>query len=241
MPDSPFAIAQPHLQYSAASVCGPAFANESFPCNTDTPFPHLPHDILAAPPLLLQDFHMGARASTQGDAQQSSSPIPASPESLYTTPSSSSRGSSAAPHRRSGKKATSVLRRNAVISPSASPYPRSPISPTDNYTCPYCGHVPRNKLASQLRRHIKTHTRPADAEDQPWVCCGVPLVDAQAYAVPQALRVPVEYEGILVVGGCGKTFSRRDALRRHLRRRAGKCFGNPQGSWLRGNQYDSAR
>ena len=70
-----------------------------------------------------------------------------------------------------------------------------------------------------------THT----STDDEWVCCGVPFDDAELTKdIPaEMLREELfDYNGQLMVGGCRKTFSRRDALKRHLRAHKGVCFGS---------------
>ena len=106
----------------------------------------------------------------------------------------------------------------------------------DPWKCPHCPFVQRSKRSPDLKRHIATHTRPADAEL--WVCCGVPVCDAAEHGVPaEYLRTatPFEYKGMLMVGGCKKTFSRRDALQRHLKREKGWCYGDALAVYLPGN------
>lgn len=39
-----------------------------------------------------------------------------------------------------------------------------------------------------------------------------------------------------MVGGCGTQNSRKDVLRRHLKRNVGRCFGDENGAWLIGNK-----
>ena len=61
------------------------------------------------------------------------------------------------------------------------------------------------------------------------MCCGVPFDDAELTKdIPaEMLREELfDYNGQLMVGGCRKTFSRRDALKRHLRAQKGVCFGS---------------
>lgn len=45
-----------------------------------------------------------------------------------------------------------------------------------------------------------------------------------------------EFDGMLMIGGCRRAFSRRDALMRHLQREKGKCFGDAQSLHQRGNR-----
>ncbi|KAI0366287.1 hypothetical protein BV20DRAFT_658889 [Pilatotrama ljubarskyi] len=242
-PHSSHATAPPDPRYSPGSVLA---SLSSSPCIDETtswtttqPFPHFPPSTFASSSFATQGFAIGVYAGAL-ESPSVPSPTPRSPDSLYSAPSPSSRDSSAAPQSRrtDGKSVSTTPRRNAVVHPSTSRLSLS--SPADKYKCPYCDYVQRSGLGSQLKRHIKTHTRPVDTDDQPWVCCGVPLGDAQRYGVPQASGDPVEYEGMLFVGGCGKAFSRRDALKRHLRRNLGRCFGDSLGPWLRGNKDGGA-
>ncbi|KIJ62586.1 hypothetical protein HYDPIDRAFT_135675 [Hydnomerulius pinastri MD-312] len=91
------------------------------------------------------------------------------------------------------------------------------------WACPYCKWVQRNHRTPDLKRHIRTHTRlqrPAQ-----WVCCGVPLKDAKNFELPEGAE-PYAWAGEMMIGGCGKEFSRRDALKRHLDNDHITCVGN---------------
>jgi len=91
------------------------------------------------------------------------------------------------------------------------------------WACPYCKWVQRNHRTPDLKRHIRTHTRfgrPAQ-----WVCCGVPLKDAGRYDLPKD-AAPYNWQGKMMIGGCGKEFSRRDALKRHLDNEHITCVGD---------------
>ncbi|KAI0362355.1 hypothetical protein OH77DRAFT_1388223 [Trametes cingulata] len=125
-------------------------------------------------------------------------------------------------------------RRNAVVSPESSPSSSS----TNPWKCPYCPYVQGKKRSPDLKRHIATHTRPTRTDKALWVCCGVPIIDAQECRLPTEvlLEEPFLYEGLYMVGGCRKVFSRRDALSRHLRTHAGTCFGDARAPYLPGNQ-----
>ncbi|KAI0329286.1 hypothetical protein GY45DRAFT_883801 [Cubamyces sp. BRFM 1775] len=115
------------------------------------------------------------------------------------------------------------------------PGPSSALFAADRWTCPHCGYIQANRRKPDLRRHIATHT--TTAED--WVCCGVPLFDAELTKElpPAALQKdPVIYNGQLMVGGCNKSFSRPDALKRHLHANQGRCFGSEKAPYLVGNQ-----
>jgi hypothetical protein len=81
------------------------------------------------------------------------------------------------------------------------------VDKSNPWECPHCPWIQRNKRTPDLKRHISTHTRllhPAQ-----WVCRGA--LEEDAACSPQAEACT--YSGI---AGCGKTFSRRDALKRHL-------------------------
>lgn len=158
-----------------------------------------------------------SRRSHASERAKSTSPYPAS----------SSRGSSEAP-----LEIVPSARRNAVAFPLPTTPP--PVAPTDSWKCPYCAYVQRKRRAPDLRRHIDTHL---GDDNFLWVCCGVPEGEAQAEGVPEELLGDkFHFEGQTFVGGCRKTFSRRDALKRHLRARTGSCFGDAYARYLPGNR-----
>ena len=108
---------------------------------------------------------------------------------------------------------------------------------SNTWQCPYCPHVQHNRRSPDLKRHIRTHTR--DAEGADWVCCGVPVLNAIELGVPAAVvreAQAFEFDGVLMIGGCRKAFSRRDALKRHLQREKGRCFGDALSLHQRGNR-----
>ncbi|KAI0794416.1 hypothetical protein C8Q74DRAFT_1166125, partial [Fomes fomentarius] len=80
--------------------------------------------------------------------------------------------------------------------------------------------------ALDLERHITSiHLSSPDA----WRCCGIPLSEARKRPdVPAHVLTepPLWYDGRPMVGGCGVATSRKDVLGRHLRRNAGRCFGD---------------
>ncbi|KAI0367527.1 hypothetical protein BV20DRAFT_558797 [Pilatotrama ljubarskyi] len=144
--------------------------------------------------------------------------------SPYPTPTASGWGTcpEAAP------KLVTFQRRNRQVSPAAgAPIPRDPRNP---WKCPYCTYVQGGNRSPDLERHIKTHN--ASGED--WVCCGVPIDVAAEYGITAGDRPVREYAGQQTVGGCFKGFSRKDALRRHLRK--ARCAGDANAMWLVGNQ-----
>jgi hypothetical protein len=100
----------------------------------------------------------------------------------------------------------------------------------NKWRCPHwpCDHRQWNKRGPDFRRHQRTHTR--ESEPAPYVCWGVQLDHAGASAKPipgptdKTRGIAVEYKGVMRIGGCFETFSRLDALKRHLERtRKGKA------------------
>ena len=100
--------------------------------------------------------------------------------------------------------------------------------------CPVvgCNHVQKNRRIPDLKRHIETHNRWRKPEK--WVCCGVGVDKAHLYdkRIKQGMsddeRIEAgayEFRGRLMIGGCMKTFSRRDALKRHLDNHRIPCIG----------------
>ncbi|KAI0358220.1 hypothetical protein OH77DRAFT_1368287, partial [Trametes cingulata] len=87
----------------------------------------------------------------------------------------------------------------------------------DRFRCPYpgCEYVQLKRRKKDLERHQARH----DANKARFPCWGVPRERAEQYGVSlEALgNMDVrDYHGVQMVGGCGKWYSRRDALKRHL-------------------------
>lgn len=84
-------------------------------------------------------------------------------------------------------------------------------SKTFKCPAPRCGFVPSTKNRHDLERHVKTHR-----EDEPWVCCGVPVGVARKYGIEDG-RPTYEFQGVQMTGGCQQSTSRLDSLQRHLK------------------------
>ena len=78
-----------------------------------------------------------------------------------------------------------------------------------------------------MKRHIDTHF------PSKWFCSGVPADQADCFALDPAAARMCDKLGMRMVGGCGQTFSRKDAYQRHLKLNRGRCKGDPNGDWLR--------
>ncbi|KAI9066079.1 hypothetical protein FKP32DRAFT_1646465 [Trametes sanguinea] len=136
--------------------------------------------------------------------------------------------------------ARSVARRNAPAPLAAH---HLPSSSSNRWKCPYCSYVQTTRRSPDLKRHIKTHFPSSISDEAEWICCGVPLEDAHAMGVPQEvlLEEVFVYGGQAMVGGCRKVFSRRDALKRHLVKRKGFCYGDALAPYLQGNKVGASR
>lgn len=103
----------------------------------------------------------------------------------------------------------------------------------NDFQCPYCEHYQSNRRRPDLIKHIKTHLQMQEP-DADWVCCGVPMEKAALYKDKDISRVEsFGKTGMLMVGGCGKTFTRKENYNRHLKRL--QCVGDVNGWWLPGN------
>lgn len=103
------------------------------------------------------------------------------------------------------------------------------------FECPVpgCEYIQDNHRVPDLKRHIETHDRWRRPDR--WICCGVETDVAHLYreGITQGMS-DEEYtkagaylfRGRLMVGGCMKTFSRRDALKRHVDNPNIPCVGN---------------
>ena len=136
-------------------------------------------------------------------------------------------------NRRSVKRArVSPPSRNKQASSEASAAIREAVSAVSchqmNFICPECGWKQTNRRMPDFKRHMKTHTRPTeDDQSKGWWCKGVLLENVSRYKrIPRDAR-PYIFLGQHRIGGCMRTFSRRDALKRHLDNGNVHCVGTP--------------
>ncbi|KAI1791398.1 hypothetical protein LXA43DRAFT_1061398 [Ganoderma leucocontextum] len=214
----------PHATAPFKSTVSPVF--EQAPPKTTTSC--ISPDLIYPP--LLYDHDPKINDSAAATSQSSRARLRAAHRSPSSTPYPSP---SPEPSPRTSSIVVASQRRNAPAH-SATP------APAKSWQCPYCPYIQRNRRSPDLKRHIKTHTRGADVAD--WVCCGVPVLNAIELGVPAATvreAQVFDFDGIMMIRGCRKAFSRRDALIRHLQREKGKCFGDALSLHQRGNRESS--
>lgn len=103
--------------------------------------------------------------------------------------------------------------------------------PNLSFICPECGWKQANKRLPDFKRHLRTHTRPNDSDQSKgWWCKGVLLEEAHKFGLPDDAKSYV-FLGQKRIGGCMQTFSRRDALKRHLDNANVTCVGKPTEAW----------
>ncbi|KAI0336989.1 hypothetical protein BDW22DRAFT_1309055, partial [Trametopsis cervina] len=92
--------------------------------------------------------------------------------------------------------------------------------------CETCSRTFVKARNPDFRRHVLSHY-PDEAFKLggPVVCCGVPVALRSTYGVPEGAEVKY-FDGEAMVGGCGKEFSRKDALGRHLENKNVGCVGD---------------
>ena len=147
---------------------------------------------------------------------------PISSPSPSVSPSSSHQPSSSSSSRPNKCPRTSRRGHSAKKSKNDHKSEQWTIEDDDKWRCPHqhCDHRQWNKRGPDLRRHQRTHAQ--DSNPSPYVCWGVPLEHAGASrkAIPgpadKKRGIAVEYQGVMRIGGCFESFSRLDALKRHL-------------------------
>ncbi|KAG7442986.1 uncharacterized protein BT62DRAFT_343642 [Guyanagaster necrorhizus] len=106
---------------------------------------------------------------------------------------------------------------------------------TMEWKCKACKWEQENHRKPDFIRHLLTHQRPdKDDQSQGWWCKGLKILDREAYnrlAIRDGRQTISEDAGEIVflferrVGGCGRNFSRRDALKRHIDNPNTPCCG----------------
>ncbi|KAI0781964.1 hypothetical protein C8Q75DRAFT_701045, partial [Abortiporus biennis] len=96
--------------------------------------------------------------------------------------------------------------------------------------CPNCDYYQKNHRAPDFKRHIATHYR--SQERDKWICCGFPSDDVRLKDIDtsklkiKGTKEPFIWKGKALIGGCLASFSRRDALKRHLDNPNVNCVGD---------------
>jgi hypothetical protein len=109
------------------------------------------------------------------------------------------------------------------------------IDKESDFQCPVvgCDYVQKNQRIPDLKRHVVTHDR--WMEPGKWTCCGVGMERAYLYGKGIEEGMTDEecikagaymFNGRLMIGGCMKTFARRDALKRHVDNPNISCVGH---------------
>lgn len=80
--------------------------------------------------------------------------------------------------------------------------------------CPTPGCTRTSARKSDMDRHMETHR--AKKNQKIHVCCGVPVEQAAAYGI-EDVSGQYLWEGLWMVGGCQRGFTRKDSLRRHMK------------------------
>lgn len=109
---------------------------------------------------------------------------------------------------RSGK----MMRRPSYVVAAASPSVSSGTDEECVLKCPVCGFPQSTQRKGDFQRHMRTHE---DANLTRYVCCGIPAAHPAAAGLSPGHSVRL-YKGCEFYGGCGKSYSRMDALQRHL-------------------------
>ncbi|KIY72507.1 hypothetical protein CYLTODRAFT_331110, partial [Cylindrobasidium torrendii FP15055 ss-10] len=101
--------------------------------------------------------------------------------------------------------------------------------------CPFCEYKQGNSRKPDFQRHVATHQR-KDNILEGWWCKGIPVGKHVSVFNRSQLNnghnklidlksTPIFFNGEYRIGGCKMTFSRRDALKRHLDNPAISCAG----------------
>ena len=109
------------------------------------------------------------------------------------------------------------------------------INKESDFQCPVvgCDYVQENRRIPDLKRHVVTHDRWMEPEKR--TCCGVGMERAYLYGKGIEKGMTEEeqikagaciFKGQLMIGGCLKTFARRDALKRHVDNSNIPCVGH---------------
>jgi hypothetical protein len=91
-----------------------------------------------------------------------------------------------------------------------------------DWKCPQCNWEQGNHRMPDFKRHIKTHLRTDTETQHGHFCEGVPIEKAHLYNIPEDAK-SYEFNGRTMIGGCLKSFSRRDARKRHFNKVNNTC------------------
>lgn len=107
-----------------------------------------------------------------------------------------------------------------------------------DFKCPICGYTQQKRRVQELKRHIRTHGRWRKPGE--WTCRGVGIDRAHLLGIGIRQGMTEEefieaggyrFEGRLMAGGCRGTFSRKDALKRHVDSPGNSCVNGDLASY----------
>ncbi|KAI0086453.1 hypothetical protein BDY19DRAFT_861491, partial [Irpex rosettiformis] len=100
------------------------------------------------------------------------------------------------------------------------------------FVCETCGHVCKATRKVDFRRHVNTHY--PSMVSGATICCGIPVEQRNIgqWRGKISANAPIKtFFGRQMVGGCGRIFSRMDALHRHIELQSNTCVGDVKGVW----------
>jgi hypothetical protein len=167
------------------------------------------------------------KQNKQRATSQSKSPSPKTFSPTHSTSSES--GSSSRARRRSHPYKRTNTSRNLQRD-----HGPADINKRIHFFCPVigCDYEQKNHRIPDLKRHVVTHDRWIVPDR--WTCCGVTMDRAYLYGIgiepgmtdEECMEVGAyTFRGQLRIGGCLKTFARRDALKRHVDNPNLSCIG----------------
>ncbi|KAI0693517.1 hypothetical protein C8T65DRAFT_744679 [Cerioporus squamosus] len=160
----------------------------------------------------------GFHSATSGALQLYSGPqVPSFGQGYYLGPPSSNIASTVIPDTPSPpsssvpsppKPSSSSLTSDMLSVGTHAPRPKNPAPSPLTCSVPGCGKKAGRKV--DLDRHVQSVHAPRQ-----WICCGFPVDDPACAQLTGDRKVRM-FAGVAFVGGCGKKFTRKDTLLRHL-------------------------
>ncbi|KAJ2935181.1 hypothetical protein H1R20_g1958, partial [Candolleomyces eurysporus] len=254
-PSSPELLATAQLSTARVLPASPITDSDSSSDNSESPVPSSTATTLLTLPSdpEISDLDAYGISDDEKDEDYLPSSSRSTPRRRQSQPAPASRrkAKSTTPPPRSPRKAPYSTPRRARTAPPSRVHQvsgelaelmRSALSRTDvanslNYTCPdaLCGFKMKTKpRMPDFRRHLRAHLREADSTVcRGHVCKGILLEEFEALPEwkQESIRsndrggTPYLLSGETRIGGCRQSFSRGDALTRHVKSRTNACVG----------------